>query len=129
MIDDVADGHRLHVPFELAGLDLGEVEDVVDQLGETFAFADDDLEVVVHLLDGLDDLAIVLRHEREDAVFEALPMILANPSTDVSGVRSSWLTVERNELFAASASTASARAFSATSNSRRISCSCSFSCR
>ena len=33
-------------------------------------------------------------------------MILAKPRTDVSGVRSSWLTVERNELLAASASSA-----------------------
>ena len=30
-------------------------------------------------------------------------MILAKPSTEVSGVRSSWLTVERKELLAASA--------------------------
>ena len=56
-------------------------------------------------------------------------MILAKPSTEVSGVRSSWLTVERNALLAASASSAAARARSASSNSRRFSCSCSFSCR
>ena len=60
-LDDVGDGHRLHVPFELAGLDLREVQHVVDQLGEPFAFADDDLEVVFDLLDGLRDLAIVGR--------------------------------------------------------------------
>ena len=33
-------------------------------------------------------------------------MIFAKPSTEVSGVRSSWLTVERNALLAASASSA-----------------------
>ena len=56
-------------------------------------------------------------------------MILAKPSTEVSGVRSSWLTVERNALLAASASSAMARACCASSNSRRISTSCSLSCR
>ncbi len=58
-----------------------------------------------------------------------LRMILAKPSTEVSGVRSSWLTVDRNALLAASASSAAARARSASSNSRRFSCSCSFNCR
>ena len=38
-------------------------------------------------------------------------MIFAKPSTEVSGVRSSWLTVDRKELFAASASSAAARAW------------------
>ena len=56
-------------------------------------------------------------------------MILAKPSTEVSGVRSSWLTVERNALLAASASSATARAFCASSNRRRISVSCSFNWR
>jgi len=37
-------------------------------------------------------------------------MIFAKPSTEVSGVRSSWLTVERKALLAASASSAAARA-------------------
>ncbi len=54
-------------------------------------------------------------------------MIFAKPSTDVSGVRSSWLTVDRKALLAASASSAIDRAFSASSNRRRISCSCSLS--
>ena len=44
-------------------------------------------------------------------------MILAKPSTEVSGVRSSWLTVERNELLAASASSAAALAWRASSKS------------
>jgi hypothetical protein len=49
------------VPFELAGLDLREVQHVVDQLGEPLALADDDLEVVLDLLDGLSDLAVRCR--------------------------------------------------------------------
>ena len=44
-------------------------------------------------------------------------MIFAKPRTEVSGVRSSWLTVERNELLAASACSAAARAWPASSNS------------
>ena len=47
-------------------------------------------------------------------------MILAKPSTEVSGVRSSWLTVERNALFAASASSAAARACRVSSNRRAL---------
>ena len=71
-VDDVADRHRLHVPFELAGLDLGEVQDVVDELGEALALADDDLEVVVDLAHRLLHLGVTARYQREDAIFEAL---------------------------------------------------------
>ena len=63
----------LHVPFELAGLDLREVEHVVDQLGEPLAFADDDLEVVLHLLrSSARPCVSSVGHEREDAVVEPL---------------------------------------------------------
>ena len=31
-IDDLADGDALHVPFELARFDLGEIQHVIDQL-------------------------------------------------------------------------------------------------
>ena len=52
-IDDVLDGDAGHVPRELAGFDLCEVENVIDELGESFAFADDDVEVLDDLLFGL----------------------------------------------------------------------------
>ena len=47
------DGDAAHVPGELAGLDLGEVEHIVDELGEALAFADDDAEVFDDLGFGL----------------------------------------------------------------------------
>ena len=47
-------------------------------------------------------------------------MILAKPSTEVSGVRSSWLTVERKAPLAASASSAAARACLVSSKSRAL---------
>ncbi len=60
-----------HVPGEFAGFDLGQVEHVVDELGEPFAFTDDDFEIFDDLLLGLLDLAIVFGDEREEALFEA----------------------------------------------------------
>jgi hypothetical protein len=71
-LDHVGHRHRRHVPLELAGLDLGEVEHVVDQLGEAFALADDHLQVVAHLPHGLRHLAVADGHEREDAFIEPL---------------------------------------------------------
>ena len=44
-LDDFLDGDVGHVPGEFAGFDLGQVENVVDELGEAFAFADDDVEI------------------------------------------------------------------------------------
>ena len=71
-IDDLAHVDGFHVPLELARLDLREVEHVVDELGQPLALAHHHLQVVFDLLDGLGDLPVVLRHEREDAVLEAL---------------------------------------------------------
>ena len=59
-----------HVPGELAGLDLGEIEHVVNELGEPLAFADDDAEILHDLLLGLLHLAVVFRNEREEALLE-----------------------------------------------------------
>ena len=94
-VDDLGHRHALHVPFELAGLDLGEVEHVVDQLGEPLALADDDLQVVLDLLDGRDDLLVVLRHQREDAVFEALLDDLGE--AEHRGERRAQLVADRRE--------------------------------
>ena len=69
-LDDVLDGDLRQIPCELAGFDLGEVEDVVDELGEALAFADDDAKVFQDLGFGLRDLAVVFRDEREETVFE-----------------------------------------------------------
>ena len=52
-IDDLAHVDGLHVPLELARLDLRQVEHVVDQLGEPLALAHHHLQVVFDLLDGL----------------------------------------------------------------------------
>ena len=69
-LDDIRDGDLGHVPGEFASFDLREVENVVDELGEALAFADDDAEVFKYLSFGLRDLAVVLRDEREEALFK-----------------------------------------------------------
>ena len=86
---------RLHVPFELAGLDLRQVEHVVDQLGEPLAFADDDLQVVVHLLHRLRDLAVVGRHQREDPILE--PLLDDLREAEHRGQRRAQLVADRGE--------------------------------
>ena len=47
--DDVLDAQRSHPPLEPAGLDLGQVEQVVDQPGEPLALLHDDAQVVADL--------------------------------------------------------------------------------
>jgi hypothetical protein len=59
-----------HVPGELAGLNLGQIENVVDELGEALAFADDDAEILDHLVLGLLHLAVVVRDHGEESFFE-----------------------------------------------------------
>ena len=57
------------------------------------------------------DLRIARRDGREDDVATAAcEMSFENPTTEVSGVRSSWLTFDRNVLLAAVAASAAARA-------------------
>ncbi len=72
MVDDVADLHRAHVPLELAGLDLREIQHVVDELREPFPFAHDDREVLLDLADRLADARVVRGDLGEEAVLEPL---------------------------------------------------------
>ena len=70
-LDDVGHGDACHVPGEFAGFNLGEVENIVDELGQAFAFADDDVEVLDDLLLGLLHFPVLFGNQREQALFEA----------------------------------------------------------
>ena len=70
-LDHIGDRDAAHIPGEFAGLDLGQVENVVDQLGEPFSFADNHSQIFDDLLLGLLHLAVVLWNEGEQTLFEA----------------------------------------------------------
>ena len=84
---------RLALELELPGLDLGEVEDVVDDVQEGVAAPADDLG----------ELALL----GVSAVSSSSPVM---PITAFIGVRISWLMLPRNALFAWVAASASSRA-------------------
>ena len=69
-VDHIRIETAAHVPGEFAGLDFGQIEHVVNQLGEALAFTDDDAKVLDHLLLGLLHLAIVAGDQREEPLFE-----------------------------------------------------------
>jgi hypothetical protein len=69
-LNHIGDRNARHVPGEFAGFDLGQIEHVVDQLGEPFAFADHDIEIVDDLALGLLHLAVFLGNEREEPLFK-----------------------------------------------------------
>ena len=89
-VDAGGERKRLLLEHDLAGLDLGEVEDLVDQ-GE---------QGVAALADGLDVLALFRGRGRESS------SRLVMPRTPFIGVRSSWLTLATNSDFRREASSA-----------------------
>ena len=58
-LDDLADVDRLVPELHPAGLDLGQVERVVDERRQPLALLDDDPDVVAHLADGPVELRVV----------------------------------------------------------------------
>ncbi len=94
-LDHILDGDTGHVPGELAGFDLCQIEHVVDELGEALAFTDDDIEVLDDLALGLLHFAVVLRNHREQALFKAAANDLRE--TENRGERRAQLVAHRGE--------------------------------
>ena len=69
-VDDLADVDRLAAPLHPAGLDLGQVEGVVDQRGQPLALLDDDPEVLRHLAHRPVALRVAGGDGREDDLVE-----------------------------------------------------------
>ena len=90
-LDAFAQVERLALEVELAGLDLREVEDVVD----------DRQQRVAARADGLGEVALLARSSRVSSSRPVMPM------TPFIGVRISWLMVARNALLACVAASAS----------------------
>ena len=84
-----AEIHVLGVDLEVAGLDAGQIEDVVDQAQQRVAVARDDLEI----------LALIGGQRTGDAVTQQCD----SASTELSGVRISWLMFATNALLSRSA--------------------------
>ena len=60
------------MPFNLAGFDLGEVQDVVDKLRQSLTFTGDHIHVFANLFDNLCHFGVTGIHHRKDAVLQSL---------------------------------------------------------
>ena len=86
------------VPVDLASLHFGDVEYIVDEFREPIAFGNNDTQVVVDLLDRSFKLLFSGVHAGRMTSRNRRSMIFAKPKMEVSGVRSSWETVEVNSV-------------------------------
>ena len=71
-LDDLADVDHVVAPLHPAGLDLGQVEGVVDERGQPLTLLDDDGQVLGDLAHRPLDLGIARRHGREDDLRQPL---------------------------------------------------------
>jgi len=102
VLDDLEQVDRLRRQCQVAGLDPGDVEYLVDQLEQVAAAPQ-------HVVDALGLLGgEVVELEQ-----------LAEPEDGVEGVRSSWLILDRNSLLARLARSASSLACSMACSARR----------